>query len=271
MAQYFRPDQERHIDPYEQRIFDYNTEDSKVYLSRDTNLLLKSIGNNIVLDGLFIVDLVQSVSNIISMTVQPGDVIQDWTYLEFKSTTPITLDIDVTPYTDTVSDSDHLGVFVDYQFIHTATENPAYIRVYHVSADGEVISPEPFDEARCMLLLAIIAFDKTDPNFIHLIYPGTLIVRGKLMTARGSNDDVSMKDMIRRVAIEGNVPSGGTSGQVLAKNSNDDFDTHWITNSSGTGTTSGTSGTSAIIAQLQLDGIGELSEAIISAIEGGGV
>ena len=52
MASTVTPTQTRYNDPYQQTIFDFNTPDSKVYISRESNKLLNAIGNNFVLKGM---------------------------------------------------------------------------------------------------------------------------------------------------------------------------------------------------------------------------
>lgn len=166
MAVQVTPVQERYIDPYMQRIYDFNTVDAKVYLSRATNMLLKSIGDDIVLDGFDIKNPTISSDTIISVDVDPGLAIQDYTLCEnlagVGSVPKVTLSIDVAGLDDTTVGGAHIGVWISYQFLHTIIQNDFVLKMYHVPSSGFGMTPSGFSAPRCATLIGILCFTK-DP------------------------------------------------------------------------------------------------------------
>jgi hypothetical protein len=286
MSNSYTPNQNRYDDPYQQRIYDYNTTDSRLYLSRAANFLLKSIGNNIVLDKLNILAVTQVEDEgviTVSANISAGYVIQDSTLLELGEGT---LDLDVTSLGDTVHNSAHLVVLVDYKFIETIEPNVARVKLLWVSSTGSVLPAIDYDPTRCLVLLGVISFDKSDPSYIYVedpvtISPITIGTSGMSVWGPLSNSD--FVDLVRRIAgtgtsgtggVErfvqlldvpnsylhqenkfvkvgtagtslvfdntGTLPAAGTSGQVLSKIDDTDYNVHW-SNVYGI-PTSGTSG-----------------------------
>ena len=177
MADQVTPTQERYIDPYMQRIFDFDTVDAKVYLSRATNMLLKSIGNNLVLDGFDIENPTITSNTIISVDVNPGLAIQDYVLCENLAGTgvipKVTLSMDVAGLTDTTVGLAHIGVFLDYQFLHTVNRNDFVLRMYHVPASGFGLTPAGFSAPRSATLIGIICYTK-DPVTGYVTYAWVL-------------------------------------------------------------------------------------------------
>ena len=187
MPEYVTPTQYRYNDPYQQRIFDYGTVDSRVYLSRATNMLLKAFGNNIVLSGLNVSSVSGVGGSTATVVISAGYAVQDSTLLEILSGSTLTLN--VSTLADTTTGGCHLGVFLDYSYLDSVVENPVIVRLYHISADGMTITPSGFNPDRCQTLIAAVNFTKSGSNItaISEYTEETLSVNGTTMYIKGYN------------------------------------------------------------------------------------
>jgi len=190
MAEYVIPGQDRYIDPYQQRVFDFNTVDAKVYLSRITNMIMQTIGNDIVLKGFGISSISGVGTTTVSLNVASGFAIQDKTLINVTDASS-TLTLDMTSLEDT-SHGHHLAVFIDYQYLETVELNPAVLRLYHVASGGVTINPVGFQEGRCLIMLGVLEVYKdigtgliTSIVLVTGSTPPTLVVRGTTMFERG--------------------------------------------------------------------------------------
>ncbi len=191
MASTITPTQTRVNDPYQQTIFQYNTVDSKVYLSRESNKLLNVIGNDVVLSGMGLSALTIVGSSTIRTMVGVGWAIQDTTLLQFTNSNNV--DIDVAALDDTPVGGCHLGVFLRYEYLQTIEASIASIDIFHIQADGTVTNPlARFNTNTCRILLGIIDFTKSGATvistYINTNLP-TLNVSGVVMYQRGVNID----------------------------------------------------------------------------------
>jgi len=186
MAATVTPTQVRVNDPYQQTVFQYNTVDSKLYLSRESNKLLNAIGNDIVIKGMVTTSPTIVGSSTVRTTVPVGFAICDYTLIEVASEE--TVDIDVASLTDTAVGGSHLGVFLNYQYLDTIEPNLAAIDIFHIDSTGAVDNTSGrFNANACRILLGIIDFTKTGVTVTAAsLYDGTtLLVEGTTMTLRG--------------------------------------------------------------------------------------
>jgi hypothetical protein len=81
MSTTYTPTQYRSNDPYQQRVLQFSAQDSRVYLSRVSNQLLKGFGNDAVVSGF---DLISSTftGDIFEVVIDEGVLIQDTTLVE---------------------------------------------------------------------------------------------------------------------------------------------------------------------------------------------
>jgi hypothetical protein len=147
-------------------------------------MLLKSLGNNVVLNGL---DLTLSGvgTSIVTCSVGRGYAIQGSTLLQIDDSS--TLTINVASLADTTTGGARLGVFIDYEYLETVESNPAILRIYHISSDGMTITPSGFNPAKCLTLIGAINFTKSGSTITALSeYTGeTLSVFGSTMYRKG--------------------------------------------------------------------------------------
>ena len=146
-----------HNTPYSQILLHENIQDSKVYISRHVNHLLKAIGNNLVLEGFALVtDPVVSGFNV-TFTITPGILIQDLTLIEVKD--QIELNIDVSPYDP---DNGYIIIYTDFQHLDSTAENNIKFKVAYVKADGsELVGTYPWNSSRNRIILYRFSFSKS--------------------------------------------------------------------------------------------------------------
>lgn len=161
--------QSTHIDPYSSYLFDMGVQDSRVYLSRQVNYLLKSFGDDCVLSGM---DVFYTWSgSLAKFDVYPGKCIVDTTLHIFRSTS--SLELDLAPY----DDSGYVVVSVSYKYIQTMHSNRPYFKVSYVSSDGQIQLPHSWSVPRDRLVLAIFKFKKDSDNNITKLIPYYTIIK----------------------------------------------------------------------------------------------
>ena len=185
MASTITPTQIRINDPYQQTVFQYNTTDSKVYISRESNKILNVIGNDLVLKGLYMSDPVIVPTSTVSVNISAGWAIQDETLLEITDSS--TLDIDCAALVDTDTGGAHLGIFINYQYIETVEPNLVSIDLFHIQTDGTVTDPLGRFTAACRILLGIINFTKIGPTVVAVSRNdfSSLVINGSIYYVRG--------------------------------------------------------------------------------------
>jgi len=197
MAYTTTPTQTRYNDPYQQAIFESNT-DSKMYLSKESNKLLNVIGNDIVIKGMEMSNPTISPSDTVRTTIAPGWAIQDETLIQFTNTS--SLDIDCSSLIDTTTGGAHLCVFLNYENIQTIEANLASVDLFHVEASGVVNDPlGRFKTRSCRILLGIIDFTKngTSVSAVSKNDSTTLLVAGTTYYVRGMNpNNINIKYLI---------------------------------------------------------------------------
>jgi len=151
-----------HNTPYSQILLHENIQDSKVYISRHVNQLLRAIGNDLVLEGLTLVtDPVVSGFNVI-FTITPGLLIQDSTLIEVKD--QIELSINVSPYDP---DNGYIIIYTDFQHLDSTAENNIKFKVAYVKADGsELVGTYPWNSSRNRIILYRFSFSKSSTTYL---------------------------------------------------------------------------------------------------------
>lgn len=197
MASTIQPTQTRYNTPYDQTLFDFDTIDSKVYLSRETNKILNIVGNDIVIKEMNMTDPVIIGASTVRTSIGIGSAIQDETLLKFTSIA--TVDIDCATLDDTTVSGCHLGVFLNYQYLQTMETNTAKVEIYHIQADGTVTNPlGTYNIDTCRILLGVINFTKSGANVtaVSRYELPTLLVSGSTIYIRGKNpDNINLPNM----------------------------------------------------------------------------
>jgi hypothetical protein len=165
MAEISTPTQVKHIDSFNQPLYDWNTVDSNVYLSRLINSLCKAYGNDFIVSGMTLKDLKKTGTEI-SVKVLPGYAIQDSTLVEILETTELTFDV------AQCSDQGYLVIYLRYQWSESPEFNPVELRIgYHREPDVNAGIDEEFinygwDKNRDRTIVGVISFLKDLNNDI---------------------------------------------------------------------------------------------------------
>ena len=202
MASTITPTQVRYNDPYQQTIFDFNTVDSKVYLSRESNKLLNVLGTNLVLKGCAASSPSIVIPSTVRTTINTGAVIQDETLIELLSTS--TVDIDCSALVDTPTGGAHLVVFLGYTYLETAEANLASVDMFYVLFDGTVVDPlGRYTSAKYKVVLDVIDFSKVGTNVVSATTNAspTINIGGTTMYKRGLDPaNMTMSSLISDAA-----------------------------------------------------------------------
>ena len=110
--------QHRYLEPFKNRVFQYDTKHSNLFLSRYTNQILNAVGDDSIIRGLEITPEIDSSKTGINFIISPGALIQDLTYFEFQKETIIEME-DLSDFSDY-----YVVVYSNYRYIETVYENP---------------------------------------------------------------------------------------------------------------------------------------------------
>jgi hypothetical protein len=181
MSRIVSPSQTRYNDPYQQRIFQFSSQDSRVYLSRISNYILKSVGNNTIIKDITILDK-NLIDNVVTVQVSSGLLIQDSTLIELLDTSTLTLD---------VSGYDHcegkLILYTNYQYLESIESNNFRLKLSFITNDGLIISPidDPWDENKNNLYIEIFNFNRNLNTIEEILHPDHTYINGKRYYRRG--------------------------------------------------------------------------------------
>lgn len=137
MARDVTPTQTRSVDPYQQDVFQYDSSESKIYVSRVVNSLLNALGNNVLLKG-FDISNIAFTNTEVSCTVSSGYAIVDQTLIQ------ATVDSDLTyPNANLLDNTGKFILHVNYKYLQLlGTPTELDIRLSHVSSDGLIVIPD---------------------------------------------------------------------------------------------------------------------------------
>ena len=110
--------QHRYLEPYKNRVFQYDTKHSNLFLSHYTNQILNAVGDDSIVRGLEVSPKVNSSKTGIDFTVSPGALVQDLTYFEFQNDTTVSME-EIVDFSDF-----YVVIYTSYRYIETVYENP---------------------------------------------------------------------------------------------------------------------------------------------------
>lgn len=148
-------DQEIFIDPYNGKLFDFDNYQSRVYLGRTINQLLRVFGDNCIIDRLKISDVnyikYEDGKEELIVQISPGKVIIDTTLIEFPSDTILTFDSD--SFSSIPDNIDTFIVSVAYNYLLNRYENKARFRLTYIDSNNN--SPNFYTEFDKIILTQI--------------------------------------------------------------------------------------------------------------------
>lgn len=174
--------QQRYNDPYQQRILQFDNIDSKVYLSRTSNFILKSIATDAIIKGFDISSLTMS-NNIVTITLTPGLLIQDTTLIDVPESVALTFD--VSSY-----DSCYgcLIIYTNYQYISSIEQNQLRLKISYISNDGLTLGPstDDWNINSNRIYITTVSFNKEDQTVQEITFPEHQYIKGYKYNKKGS-------------------------------------------------------------------------------------
>lgn len=143
----------RYLEPYKNRVFQYDTPNSNLFLSQYANNLLRVVGNDCVVRGLNVTATPHANEQDLIISITAGSLIHDLTYIEINSATELVLE-NVANYTSTMK----VLVYTNFKYVNSIYENNLSIAatLYNPITQKTVT---PWDSNRYRVVLAI--FDLT--------------------------------------------------------------------------------------------------------------
>ena len=166
------PNQFRAVDPYIRRINHFDTQDSQIYLSRPTNELIRSIGDDLIIDGIH-PTCIEYDGTYLTVSLCGGILIQDSTLIEIWE--DIVLSLNVSEYD---LDDSYFLIYTDFQYLKTPVEND--ISFILNKLDEHI--PWVFEKNRIYCLL--LKYNSETNNF-SIVYANYVLVHNKMYYFRG--------------------------------------------------------------------------------------
>lgn len=186
-------------DPYTQQLFPFNSTDGNVYLSRASNYLLNSVGNDVIISGFHLTNVTIVDSTTLELTLGPGLLIQDCTLVQIDSSTTLSLDL-------ATFDScfGKIVLYTDFQYIESIEANPLSFKLSYVTNDGLLTVPinDPWVWTRNRIYLNLFSFliTKNVASIKEITYPNFFYIGGKKYWRRGKANWVPADDTTATVS-----------------------------------------------------------------------
>ena len=211
MSQNYIPLQQQINTPYSQRILQQDTKDSKVYLNRNSNYILKAIGNDLVLNGLTVSDINIVNNTIAQITLSTGLLIQDSTLIQLQE--PIVLSIDTRPYNQNAG---YLIIYTTYQYLNTLDPNPITFNLQYITTDGEHIASDSqtWDPNTNRILLHMFSFIKVPNLQLTQLNDTNFTIFNQSYSLLGQQNFTNYEDKLQYHAVNG--PTYGYATDELA-------------------------------------------------------
>lgn len=147
------PTGQRHfIEPFDQRVFQFDTPSSDVFLSRVANSVYQVLGDDIVMYGLEVKNLAYTSDSIVA-SVSKGAAIQDQTLI----ITPEQTDLEIGSVSG-MDESGRIVVLLNYNYLETFEQNKHSILMNYVDSSGNPL--HSFLPQRDRIVLGILQFTK---------------------------------------------------------------------------------------------------------------
>jgi hypothetical protein len=196
LAYQVTPSQKRFNDPFAQKLYQFNTPRSNIYLSNPVNVFSEIIGNNIVTNGLA-VDSISLNSGLVTVTITEGTCLIDNVF--HKITSPTTLSLDVSGYD---LPNGKIIVTAHYLFYRTTQINPLKLRLSYITNQTGVVYPVPLNIGN-LVVVSVFTYDSENDVLNQLDVGESVIINGKEYLVRGYRKDslTNMSEFIRNISV----------------------------------------------------------------------
>lgn len=169
--------QKIYINSSDGRIFDFATPSSRVYLGETINSLLRPFGKSCVLAGLTIKSIEYTNMDIVKVTLNPGEVIIDTTFIDYPTENEI--ELDVSGYDENAG---FLILSVMFNFVPIMQKNFSKLLLTYVNNDGVVPNRVWYNDCE-NIVLAKINFNKVSKvattRPLNIIESRKILIEGK--------------------------------------------------------------------------------------------
>jgi hypothetical protein len=220
-----------YIDPYNAKLFDLNISDSRVYLSRQVNNLLKIFGDNVITQDLKPTANTDISGNILTIELEAGTAITDTTLHVFPDVTSLTEDLTAE---GAYSSDGYWLVTLNYKYVQSISANKPYFKIFYL-ADADVVynaldesytvdgaatyTPNDWIGGRDNIIIA--AFDYTASTTITHVAAGSTFIINSISYRVGARPDLNANYLASLPVQEDLTP---LDGGVLTWN---DADQEW--------------------------------------------
>jgi hypothetical protein len=146
------PGQRHFIEPFDQRVFQFDTDKSDVFLSRVANSVYQVLGDDIVMYGLEVKNPVHTADSV-QIDLTKGAAIQDQTLI----ITPDDLQLELTGVSG-MDESGRIVVMANYNYLETFEQNRHSFNMNYIDSTGSPL--HDFMTQRDRIVLAVLQFTK---------------------------------------------------------------------------------------------------------------
>lgn len=109
--------QHRYLEPYKNRVFQYDTKHSNLFLSQYTNQILQAVGNDVIVRGVDVTPFIDDYKTGLEFEVAPGSFVQDLTFFELPTKSTISLS-DIVNF-----ENYYVIIYTNWRYLNTIYEN----------------------------------------------------------------------------------------------------------------------------------------------------
>jgi hypothetical protein len=178
-------EQKHFIEPWNQRVFQFNTEHSDVFLSRVANSVFRIFGDDIVLSGLSVTGVAHT-PDAVSVSLSGGDLLQDNTLLQIPD--PL-IELELAGLSG-LDPSGRIVIMSNYRFLETFEQNNQHFHINYINPSGVPLLP--FDVSRDRVMLGIFQFTKDGSDNVDSFFTSSdmeLFIIDRTFYLRGFSDE----------------------------------------------------------------------------------
>ena len=175
--------QHRYLEPFKNRVFQYDTKHSNMVLSHYVNQVLTAVGNDVIVRGLEITPYINAYKTGIRFAMNPGALIQDLTYFEL----PVVNTIEVA---DVVNFPEwYVVIYSNWRYLHTIYDNDLKIEAtFYNPKTRKAISG--WDSSRNRIIFGVFSYEIDENGYVTFIKeePGSLFFEDSNIIQNGTFD-----------------------------------------------------------------------------------
>jgi len=190
MSELIIPDpQYRFLEPFKNRVFQYDTKHSNLFLAHYTNNILRSVGSDVIVRGLTVTAGINTYANGLFFMIDPGAVIQDNTYIELATQNMLTIE-DIIPFSN-----QYVIIYTCWRYLQTVYENPFKLGITLYNKETRT-TLTAWNSMTNRIILGIFKFEVEDGRIISVApekFDTSLIFADSNIVKNSTFDDIGTK------------------------------------------------------------------------------